>query len=265
MKILRYKEDIIPVCYVLMISVIDFYAWKFLDHLQALLVAIVSLLFFKQSVIAYYHHVSHHPIFFSKRFEYAFHQLCCMSTLQPPYAWVSYHNIGHHKDNVHMDQEKDLFAWKVNGNRLSHIEYSLYHTLKAYPHAFIGCKDKPTLRKKIIAGIAIHILLLCLLAYFDPINTFIVYFVPQIICFWGTMYASYWHHVDLEPKNVYESCRNNLNRWYNLTTWNLGYHTAHHFSQGTHWSKLPELHKQIEHLIPKELVTTKPTSKFWSV
>lgn len=264
MKILKYKADLLPVIYVLLVSVADFFAWYFLEPLYALAVAVGSLLFFKQSIIAYYHNVSHHPIFVSKTLEYTFHQLCSMSTFQTPYSWVAYHNIGHHKNNVYMYQQgKDLFAWRINGKRLGCFEFALYHTLKVFPHIFVGCKDKPVLRNKIIAGIVVHLSILFALVCFDPINTLIIYVVPQVICFWGTVYASYWHHVDLETENVFESCRNNLNKWYNLIHWNLGYHTAHHFSQGAHWSKLPELHKQIEHHIPKELITDKPTSKFW--
>jgi fatty acid desaturase len=39
---------------------------------------------------------------------------------------------------------------------------------------------------------------------------------------------------------------------YNMWTGNLGYHTAHHFRSGVHWSRLPALHKEIEHLIPAD-------------
>jgi len=40
---------------------------------------------------------------------------------------------------------------------------------------------------------------------------------------------------------------------FNFLTGNLGYHTAHHYKQGLHWSKLPELHASIAHRIPPQL------------
>jgi fatty acid desaturase len=43
-----------------------------------------------------------------------------------------------------------------------------------------------------------------------------------------------------------------MNRWFNYLTGNLGYHTAHHYKQGLHWSKLPALHDEIVHKIPDE-------------
>ena len=44
-----------------------------------------------------------------------------------------------------------------------------------------------------------------------------------------------------------------MDRWYNLCTCNLGYHTAHHIQCGRHWSELPQLHEEIKHKIPAHL------------
>jgi fatty acid desaturase len=58
----------------------------------------------------------------------------------------------------------------------------------------------------------------------------------------------------LDTDNEFAASRNNLNRFYNVITGNLGYHTAHHHEQGVHWSLLPELHEQIQHKIPADLI-----------
>jgi fatty acid desaturase len=69
-----------------------------------------------------------------------------------------------------------------------------------------------------------------------------------------TAWATYEHHSGLNVNNEFEASFNNLNRWYNLFTGNLGYHTAHHHRGGLHWSKLPKLHAQIADKIPEHLV-----------
>ena len=42
---------------------------------------------------------------------------------------------------------------------------------------------------------------------------------------------------------------------YNLTSWNLGFHTAHHMYPGIHWSRLPALHARIRPNIPSILIS----------
>lgn len=59
--------------------------------------------------------------------------------------------------------------------------------------------------------------------------------------------------LDWRTENPYEASHNIMNRWYNIFTGNLGYHTAHHVKPGLHWSKLPEFHATIADKIPKHL------------
>ena len=72
----------------------------------------------------------------------------------------------------------------------------------------------------------------------------------MIVGLFLTAWATFDHHSNLDTKNEFEGSRNILNPFYNLMTGNLGYHTAHHVKHGLHWSKLPEYHASIEHLIP---------------
>ena len=69
-----------------------------------------------------------------------------------------------------------------------------------------------------------------------------------------TSYATYSHHSDLEVDDQMRASRNIESKWYNKLTGNLGYHTAHHLRFGMHWSKLPEIHKQIRAQIPNECI-----------
>jgi fatty acid desaturase len=75
--------------------------------------------------------------------------------------------------------------------------------------------------------------------------------IPMVTGMLITAWATYDHHADLdEEEDHFKASYNITNPIYNLVTGNLGYHTAHHYKQGVHWSKLPELHEKIKHNIP---------------
>ena len=65
----------------------------------------------------------------------------------------------------------------------------------------------------------------------------------------GGLYAS-----GLDTDDPLEASRNYTGRIRNALTGNLGFHTAHHYRQGLHWSKLPELHATIAHRIPADQI-----------
>ena len=92
-----------------------------------------------------------------------------------------------------------------------------------------------------------------LMAY-QPTAGLFLFVLPMIIGLFMTAWATYEHHAGLNTDNEFEASFNNVNRWYNLFTGNLGYHTAHHYKQGLHWSKLPQLHEKIKDKIPEELI-----------
>ena len=57
----------------------------------------------------------------------------------------------------------------------------------------------------------------------------------------------------IESQDDFLASYNNMNPIFNFLCGNLGYHTAHHYKQGVHWSELPQLHEEIKDKIPKAL------------
>jgi fatty acid desaturase len=86
-----------------------------------------------------------------------------------------------------------------------------------------------------------------------------LYFVTQFI----TRYVDYLNHYgcDEGSANPYARANNSLSWWFNLTTHNFGYHTAHHIRPGAHWTELPGIHKTIADKIPERHL--KPFSWSW--
>ena len=74
------------------------------------------------------------------------------------------------------------------------------------------------------------------------------YFVTHFI----TRYVDYLNHYgcDEASENPYVRANNSLSWWFNFTTHNFGYHTAHHIRPSAHWTELPAIHGTIADKIP---------------
>jgi fatty acid desaturase len=85
------------------------------------------------------------------------------------------------------------------------------------------------------------------------------YFVTQFV----TRYVDYLNHYGCDEASAdpYERANNSLSWWFNFTTHNFGYHTAHHIRPGAHWTELPGIHKAIAGKIPERHL--KPFSWSW--
>jgi fatty acid desaturase len=95
-------------------------------------------------------------------------------------------------------------------------------------------------------------------------RTVLTYLLPwYILTQFITRYVDYLNHYgcDEQSENPYRRANNSLSRWFNLTTHNFGYHTAHHIRPGAHWSELPAIHAGIADRIPERHL--KPFSWSW--
>jgi beta-carotene hydroxylase len=84
----------------------------------------------------------------------------------------------------------------------------------------------------------------------------IVFVAPMLTLLVLLLDNTYLQHSGLALDNHLVASRNVENRLYNLTSWNLGFHAAHHMRPGIHWTELPALHAQIRPQIPPHLITT---------
>ena len=92
------------------------------------------------------------------------------------------------------------------------------------------------------------------LIWLAPKQALIIFVLPMPIMLIGLLDNTYQQHQGLDMSGDHCASRNTTSRLYNLISWNLGYHTAHHMHPGVHWSKLPELHETIRHRIPAHLI-----------
>ena len=67
-------------------------------------------------------------------------------------------------------------------------------------------------------------------------------------------YVDYLNHYgcDESSDNPYLRANNSLSWWFNFSTHNFGYHTAHHIRPGAHWTELPAIHKTLADKVPAQ-------------
>jgi len=167
--------------------------------------------------------------------------------------WLLHHVLGHHHN--YLDQTQDESRWKrPSGETMGEWEYTFNVALTAYSRGYRVGKHHPKARRAFVFCTAVTFGIVALLVWYKPVEGMLLFVLPMITGLFVTSWATYDHHAGLDTNNVFAASYSNVGRLYNVLTGNLGYHAAHHFKQGVHWSELPQLHEQIKDRIPPELI-----------
>jgi len=252
-KILKHREDILPVSYSFFVFVIFLYYYFFVSPVWI----IITMPFFvivTFPTMCYNHHQQHHNVFVSARANRLFEIILGFITGLRPFGWILHHNLGHHKyyKNQRPHKDYDPSDWKdKNGKMMGPFAYAFDRMLAGNReiHRF-GKKMPSFLIKKHNYALIIY----CISAvaiYEKPLSGLLIFVLLPIVLIFCTFLETYFHHVGLESESDFESCYNQTGKFYNFISCNLGYHTAHHVNPSLHWSKLPKLHKKIESKIPQ--------------
>ena len=137
------------------------------------------------------------------------------------------------------------------------VEYTLTIAGTAYQRGYRVGKKFPRVRRDFVLYGVLTLLGVIALCWYRPIPALFVFVLPMVISLLFTAWVTYDHHTGLDTDDVFEASHNNTGKIYNLVTGNLGYHTAHHYRQGLHWSERPELHQKLVDRIPPELINTR--------
>lgn len=209
----------------------------------------------KGKICAWNHHHQHTPTFKYKILNRFLEFFYALHTGVTTNLWLLHHVLGHHRN--YLDQAKDESRWlRKSGKKMGEVEYTLNVASTAYYRGFKVGERYPKVQKVFMLYAIITLAIVGLLVYFKPMAALFLFVMPMVTGLLLTAWATYEHHSGLSTNNEFEASRNNLNRFYNMTTGNLGYHTAHHHKHGVHWSLLPELHEKIKDKIPAHLITS---------
>ena len=246
----KYSADKKPVFIILLFSFVDFIAFFYLETLWVLVAYWFIMMIPKGLISAWNHHHQHSHVFKNNALNRILEFFYALHTGVTTNLWVLHHNLGHHRN--FLDQRIDESRWKrKDGSTMGMIEYTLNVVLTAYPRGFRVGNRYPKLQKQFVIYTVITFSIVAALTVYNPLNAFFIFILPMIVSLIYTAWATYGHHTGLDTDDQFAGSHNIMNKWFNILTGNLGYHTAHHFKQGVHWSKLPELHETIKDKIPK--------------
>jgi fatty acid desaturase len=251
MSVFRYRADRPRVALFAAIFVLDVAVYLTVDNPIALGAYFVLGIFPKGCICAFNHHHQHVETFRVSWLNRLLEIMYALQTGVTSHTWVLHHSVGHHLD--YLDQTRDQSRWRRKSSAvMGKLEYTLHNGVLAYPRAWrVGARHKSYRRIFLVMG-TLTLLIVGALVWNRPLPGLIVFVAAPAFALFGTVYATYLHHSNRSTESGFEACTNVLQPLYNLCTGNLGYHTAHHFRAGVHWSKLPELHAKILDRVPAD-------------
>jgi fatty acid desaturase len=170
----------------------------------------------------------------------------------PPYLPTLHHNLGHHPH--YLEPEKDTLRWqRPGGSPRGLVECLVKNSAGHLTLTMEVGRRYPKVYRRFKAMAAVSLATLSVLIYLDPVKALIVFIGPMLFAVFNVARLGYKQHAGLSLDDHFGASRNVESRWYNLLTFNSGYHTAHHVRPGLHWSRLPEFHRQIRDRIAVEL------------
>jgi len=254
MSILRYRSDLPAVVLVSLVAAAQLTVFFAVDSHLVAVGAVALLLGIQVSSGAICHNHHHVNTFRVKWLNRLYEVVLYLQTGTSPFSWTIHHNIGHHRH--YLEPDKDPAPWlHGDGTMMSRLRYDLVNAARIYPEIMRIGRAHPHVYSKFKRMFVLANLPLLALLWLDPLRTLIVFVVPMLLLLVLLLDNTWGQHAGTSTDNHFVASRNVELTLYNLTSWNLGFHTAHHMLPGLHWSKLPELHDRIRDRIPEHLLT----------
>lgn len=254
MQILKYRADRVPVAIFFAATTLDFVLYFTVDQVWLLVAYWAAMVPVKALISAWNHHHQHVPMFHSRPLNRVLEMSFALHTGATTNAWVLHHVHGHHKN--YLDQDKDESRWRnASGEPFGYVAYTLITGLTAYTRAFAVGRNHPRLQRAFVGYGILTLMLVGTLVAYKPLSGLLLFAFPMVTSLVITIAATFHHHSGLDTDDHMLASHNYTYKIRNILTGNLGYHTAHHYRQGLHWSKLPELHEQIADKIPDDYIS----------
>lgn len=255
MTLFRHREDRIPVLIFTLLFACDVAVYFLVDSTPLLVLWFVLGIMPKGAICAFNHHHQHLSVFRTPILNRAIELMYGLQTGITSHGWVLHHSLGHHVN--YLDQRTDESRWRRDdGTAMKEAEYSLIVGATAIGRMLgVARRTGKYLGIFVVMGVLTVSIVVAAVAW-RPIPALFVFVAPMVLMLFYTAWATFTHHAGKKTSSHFVASNNILHRGYNIVTGNLGYHTAHHYRPGVHWSKLPALHDSIAHEIPADCYIT---------
>jgi beta-carotene hydroxylase len=255
---LKYTADLKSLLYMAITSALFAYLWLSGIQLGSLLhIALyILLLFMSVTVSVMAHNQMHVPMWKSSVLNVITDMWITCFYGFPVFAWIPTHNRNHHR---YTNKEPD------NTRTYRFTEANNFWTIITYPSISGSVqlwaikeylKERWKLNKKeffyCILQITVLVSWYAVFFYINWLFALLYVVIAHQVALYVVMFFNYIQHVHADEESEYNHSRN-ITGPLNFFLFNNGLHTVHHMNANLHWSKLPEAHKKIEHLIDPSL------------
>ena len=251
----KYNKDVQPVAAVfiaLALSLVPFFV-----HMNAWLLGpyFVLVIFVRSFTPFAQHNHGHLPVFHSAILNHAYNALLTQCTGYTTASWELHHNRGHHRNFLTPEKDVARLIDLKTGQVVSRWRYALMGNITIVPDSIkIGIQEgregKKTLLPKLFSELAVQLVVTLALLAWNPMMAVIFFIVPNMFAGWFIWWESYTHHLHVPTTSIYDASVTIESPFYNLQTFNLGHHSAHHEKPTLHWTLLPARTKAIHARIP---------------
>ena len=243
--LLRYRIDLLSLAVAFFGIGLQFAAYYFAAPWYMAIFVLIAM----RWVHLVEHNHAHLPIFNSRWMNEGLGWLMFLNCLSPLEGYRVHHVQTHH---VHTQGPKDWTSPYAYANcrypdkPVGYLYYLLTFAPIAYLRLTLRALENPgsAMARRFWASVAFLTVTSAALCYHDPRSFFLFYVLSWVACCIGVPVNNWDHHLECDITSPYTAANTDTRA---LCTWlgfNIGYHTAHTWFPGLHWSKLKALHEQ---------------------
>jgi fatty acid desaturase len=200
-----------------------------------------------------FHNHTHRKIFRAEWLNRWFGRLWTFSAGWPSFYWWHAHVIVHHK-NLLGPTDWTLPKRRADGSFENMFWYGPAHwpwrTSVDLWRDFSSGRGQAGVKRRAVVELLIFLALWSIPFWIDPWMALGLWVLPQWFAnAWNMAPGMYVQHVGCIPKSDGHPVSHSntfLSGFFNMTSFNIGYHIEHHNYPAVHWSELPALHEKLK-------------------